>query len=52
MMMENRVGMTPGWPASDNEMSNLLAQNWWAIAVAETEQGPQPFRPGDQIDQG
>src|SRR5690349_10902482 len=30
MTMDDRVGMTP---ASDNAMSNLLAQNWWAIAL-------------------
>jgi len=33
MTMDDRVGMTPGWPVSDNAMSNLLAQNWWAIAL-------------------
>jgi uncharacterized membrane protein HdeD (DUF308 family) len=33
MRMDDRVGVTPGWPASDNAMSNLLAQNWWAIAL-------------------
>jgi uncharacterized membrane protein HdeD (DUF308 family) len=22
-----------GWPAGDDAMSNLLAQNWWAIAL-------------------
>jgi hypothetical protein len=33
MTMDDRVGMTPGWPAGDNAMSNLLAQNWWAIAL-------------------
>ncbi len=33
MTMDDRVKMTPGWPASDNAMSNLLAQNWWAIAL-------------------
>ena len=33
MIMDDRAGMTPGWPASDGAMSNLLAQNWWAIAL-------------------
>ncbi len=33
MTMDDRVGMTSGWPAGDNAMSNLLAQNWWAIAL-------------------
>ena len=33
MTMDDRAGMTPGWPASDDAMSNLLAQNWWAIAL-------------------
>ena len=33
MTMDDRVGTTPGWPASDDAMSNLLAQNWWAIAL-------------------
>jgi uncharacterized membrane protein HdeD (DUF308 family) len=33
MTMDDRTGMAPGWPASDNAMSNLLAQNWWAIAL-------------------
>jgi uncharacterized membrane protein HdeD (DUF308 family) len=32
-MTMDRVGMTPGWPAGDNAMSNLLAQNWWAFAL-------------------
>ena len=29
MTMDNRVGTTAG----DEAMSNLLAQNWWAIAL-------------------
>src|ERR1700686_3999659 len=33
MTMDNRVGTTAGWPAGDEAMSNLLAQNWWAIAL-------------------
>jgi uncharacterized membrane protein HdeD (DUF308 family) len=33
MTMDDRMSMTPGWPASDNAMSNLLAQNWWAVAL-------------------
>lgn len=33
MTMQDRVGETPGWPAGDHAMSNLLAQNWWAIAL-------------------
>src|SRR6202030_1266513 len=33
MTMDDRMGTTPGWPASDHAMSNLLAQNWWAIAL-------------------
>ena len=33
MTMDDRVGMTPGWPASNNAMTSLLAQNWWAIAL-------------------
>ena len=33
MTMDDRAGMTSGWPAGDNGMSNLLAQNWWAIAL-------------------
>jgi uncharacterized membrane protein HdeD (DUF308 family) len=33
MTMDDRAGMTPGWPAGDDAMSNLLAQNWWAIAL-------------------
>src|SRR5437660_3109676 len=32
-MTMDRVGMTPGWPAGDDAMSNLLAQNWWAFAL-------------------
>jgi uncharacterized membrane protein HdeD (DUF308 family) len=33
MTMDDRMSMTPGWPASDDAMSNLLAQNWWAVAL-------------------
>ena len=33
MTMDERVGRTAGWPAGDDAMSNLLAQNWWAIAL-------------------
>lgn len=33
MTTDDRAGVTPGWPASDDAMSNLLAQNWWAIAL-------------------
>jgi len=33
MTMDDRMSMVPGWPASDNAMSNLLAQNWWAFAL-------------------
>ena len=31
--MDNRAGTTSGWPAGDNAMSNLLAQNWWVVAL-------------------
>jgi uncharacterized membrane protein HdeD (DUF308 family) len=33
MTMDNRVGTAGGWTAGDDAMSNLLAQNWWAIAL-------------------
>lgn len=33
MTMDDRMGRTGGWPAGDDAMSNLLAQNWWAIAL-------------------
>ena len=33
MSMNDRVGSTTGWPPGDDAMSNLLAQNWWAIAL-------------------
>ena len=33
MTMDERVGRTAGFPAGDAAMSNLLAQNWWAIAL-------------------
>jgi uncharacterized membrane protein HdeD (DUF308 family) len=33
MTMDDRVGRTAGSPAGDAAMSNLLAQNWWAIAL-------------------
>jgi uncharacterized membrane protein HdeD (DUF308 family) len=33
MTMDNRVGTAGGWTAGDHAMSNLLAQNWWAIAL-------------------
>jgi uncharacterized membrane protein HdeD (DUF308 family) len=33
MTVNDRMGTTTGWPAGDDAMSNLLAQNWWAIAL-------------------
>ena len=33
MTMDNRVDERGGWTAGDDAMSNLLAQNWWAIAL-------------------
>ena len=33
MTTDNRVGTAGGWTAGDDAMSNLLAQNWWAIAL-------------------
>ena len=33
MTMDDRVARTAGSPAGDAAMSNLLAQNWWAIAL-------------------
>src|SRR5437763_14434733 len=33
MTMNDRMGRTAGGPAGDDAMSNLLAQNWWAIAL-------------------
>src|SRR5438045_7253540 len=31
--MNDRVGSTTGWSPGDDAMSNLLAQNWWVIAL-------------------
>ena len=33
MMMNHRAGSTTGWSPGDDAMSNLLAQNWWVIAL-------------------
>ena len=33
MTMNDRAGSTTGWPPGDDAMSNLLAQNWWVIAL-------------------
>lgn len=32
-MIDDRAGTAGGWPAGDDAMSALLAQNWWAIAL-------------------
>jgi len=32
-MIDDRAGTAGGWPAGDDAMSTLLAQNWWAIAL-------------------
>src|SRR6267142_3825210 len=32
-MIDDRAGAASGWPAGDEAMSALLAQNWWAIAL-------------------
>jgi uncharacterized membrane protein HdeD (DUF308 family) len=32
-MVDDRAGTAGGWPAGDDAMSALLAQNWWAIAL-------------------
>src|ERR1700720_1516434 len=32
-MIDDRAGTAGGWPTGDDAMSNLLAQNWWAIAL-------------------
>ena len=32
-MIDGRAGTAGGWPAGDDAMSALLAQNWWAIAL-------------------
>ena len=33
MTMNHRAGSTTGWSPGDDAMSNLLAQNWWVIAL-------------------
>ena len=33
MTMNDRAGSTTGWSPGDDAMSNLLAQNWWVIAL-------------------
>jgi uncharacterized membrane protein HdeD (DUF308 family) len=33
MTMDARMDRAGAWPAGDDAMSNLLAQNWWAIAL-------------------
>jgi uncharacterized membrane protein HdeD (DUF308 family) len=32
-MIDDRAGTAGGWPAGEDAMSALLAQNWWAIAL-------------------
>jgi uncharacterized membrane protein HdeD (DUF308 family) len=32
-MIDDRAGTAGAWPAGDDAMSALLAQNWWAIAL-------------------
>ena len=33
MTIDERLAGASGWPARNDAMSNLLAQNWWAIAL-------------------